>query len=93
MAHSKIVLSGDIANILSSVAVASDDVVIVGGTQREQDELRKAYDAGRKKILVAMALAFGLEPVGSVVQVEQGYQEQVNQGQVALLWAESPQER
>ena len=81
----------DIANVLRATACASEGAMglaleLVEGVDPEK--LLEVYRQGQRHALVSVGLAFGLEPVGSVVQVEQ-----VNQGQVALLWAETPHER
>ena len=72
---------GDIANVLRATACASE------GAAREGD-VSEEYKRGVRHTLVSVGLAFGLEPVGSVVQVEQGHQ-----SIAGLLWAESPHER
>ena len=71
----------DIANVLRATACATE------GAAREGD-VSEEYKRGVRNALVSVGLAFGLEPVGSVVQVEQGHQ-----SIAGLLWAESPQER
>ena len=70
---------GDIANVLRATACAS------GGAAREGD-VSEEYKRGVRNTLVSVGLAFGLEPVGQVVQ-------QGHQSIASLLWAETPQER
>ena len=72
---------GDIANALRATACATEGAAREGNVSEE-------YKRGVRNTLVSVGLVFGLEPVGSVVQVEQGHQ-----SIAVLLWAETPQER
>jgi len=72
----------EIANVLSAVALSSEGAVleIVDIKQLE------AYRRGVRNTLLAVGLAFGLEPVGPTPQ-----RGQVTPGLAGLLWAESPE--
>ena len=69
----------DIARVLNGCAYATE------GAAREGD-VSEEYKRGVRNTLVSVGLAFGLEPVGQVVQ-------QGQQSIAGLLWAETPQER
>jgi len=94
----------DIANVLRATACASEgsaglalellskhsslsgETVLSGEINSE--ELMQVYRKGVRHALIAVGLAFNLEPVGAGAQPKQG----VSPPLAGLLWAESPYE-
>jgi hypothetical protein len=89
----------DIANILRATACATESsaglaLELVSERERtgepgvSSEELLCAYRQGVRHALVAVGLAFGLEPVGTGTPVRPG----VSPAPAGSLWAEVPRE-
>ena len=74
----------DIANVLRATACASEGAAQMATLDTVQLD---AYRQGVRNTLLAVGLAFGLEPVGP--QVQRGASPPL----AGLLWAEIPHER
>jgi hypothetical protein len=59
-----------------------------GTDECDDEKLLHAYRLGVRNTLLSVGLAFGLEPVGPVVQPRPG----TSPGLSGLLWAEMPQD-
>ena len=85
----------DIANILRATACASEAstglfVELIGDVSTaEQEKLARVHRQAVRSTLVALGLAFGLEPVGPGAQMRPGTSPPL----AGLLWAEVPRER